>query len=125
MSFDWLQNVEGSPAPKDITEENTASESNHDDSLDGHELGHSSPNSSISSLKSRQDGSSGGDRDNIRLSRMQEARKYGFRTNVNRNPAKGSGYVDQDESGNYDLEVDETDEDSPSNASRKKLKEKL
>jgi hypothetical protein len=125
MSFDWLRDVEGSPGPKDISEESTESESNHDNSLYGREPGHISPNSSISSLTSPKDGSSGGDRDNIHLSRMQEARKYGFRTNVSRNPAKGSGYIDQDESGNYDLEVDETDEDGPSNGSRKKPKENL
>lgn len=120
MSFDWLRNVDGgSSAPKHDPEENISSDSNHDDVSTRHGFIHSSPNS-----LSPQHGPSGFGLDNTHLSRMQEARKYGFRTNINRNP-RGSGYVDTDKSGNYGVEIDETDDDSSSKGLGRKLKAEL
>ncbi|OBT69773.1 hypothetical protein VE03_00922 [Pseudogymnoascus sp. 23342-1-I1] len=122
-SFNFLNFIEDGtgPAPKDIPDENRDSGSETDNG-DGQRFwdndgngAEGSPNSSFHSsfnssptLPSDQsfptpdDGNAKqGGRKPV-LQRFQDARRYGFRKNVERRVFKGSGVMDYDESGNYD-----------------------
>lgn len=129
-SFSFINHIDGEagPAPKDPTEDLADAESDKDDpepqdiwdNQTDHNNINSSPNTSIGSptFESHhglpffsedhpmQD-SQPSAREGLRLTReFGLAREFGFRKNVNRTVFKGSGYVDRDESGNYDPKVE-------------------